>query len=148
MKRKFTGWHMASILTLGFGVVVAVNFFMAYEASTSFNGVVVENSYVASQNYNRWFEQEREQEQLGWQAELVREKAGLVRVTTQGVPDTAQVTAVARRPLGDKTEEILQFAGEGEGRYVSTKPLADGRWTIRVIIRSGESSWVEEKKVV
>ncbi|WP_427963384.1 FixH family protein [Altererythrobacter sp.] len=147
MKDKFTGWHMAAILVLGFGVVVGVNFYMAYEARASFNGVVVENSYVASQKYNGWLEQEKEQEALGWQAELERDKAGLVLVTTQGVPATAEVTAIARRPLGDDEEEILQFAGNGDGRYISTSPLADGRWTIRVIIRAGNSSWIEEKKI-
>ena len=49
MTKKFTGKHMATILVLGFGVVVAVNFTMASLATNGFSGVVVENSYVASQ---------------------------------------------------------------------------------------------------
>ena len=36
-----------------FGVIIAVNVVMATLASTSWTGLVVENSYVASQEFNR-----------------------------------------------------------------------------------------------
>ena len=32
----------------------------------TFGGTVVDNSYVASQNYNRWLADADEQEALGW----------------------------------------------------------------------------------
>jgi nitrogen fixation protein FixH len=52
--RTFTGWHMALILIGFFAVVVGVNLLMARFASSTFGGVVVENSYVASQQFNGW----------------------------------------------------------------------------------------------
>jgi nitrogen fixation protein FixH len=52
--RRFTGRHMTGILVAFFGVVMTVNFTMAYVAISGFGGTVVDNSYVASQNYNRW----------------------------------------------------------------------------------------------
>ena len=45
--RPFTGRHMAAIMVAFFGVVIAVNVYMARLATSTFTGVVVENSYVA-----------------------------------------------------------------------------------------------------
>ena len=46
MTMRFTGWHMAAILLGFFGLVVAVNLYMAHTAISTFGGTVVENSYV------------------------------------------------------------------------------------------------------
>ena len=53
MTRRFTGWHFTAIITAFFGVVIAVNLTMAVFATRTFGGVVVENSYVASQTFDR-----------------------------------------------------------------------------------------------
>jgi nitrogen fixation protein FixH len=50
----FTGRHMAITIVGFFLVVIVVNLAMARMATSTFGGVVVENSYVASQHYNRW----------------------------------------------------------------------------------------------
>jgi hypothetical protein len=57
--RPFTGRHMAMIMIAFFGVVIAVNVLMARFAVSTFGGVVVENSYVASQHFNRWLDEAR-----------------------------------------------------------------------------------------
>ena len=57
MTRNFSGKHMAIILVSFFGVVIVVNLVMARLAVSTFGGVVVENSYVASQEFNRWLEE-------------------------------------------------------------------------------------------
>lgn len=49
---EFTGRHMAVILTTFFAVVVLVNLSMAVLAKRSWTGLVVPNSYVASQQFN------------------------------------------------------------------------------------------------
>ncbi|MFP5454579.1 MAG: FixH family protein, partial [Alphaproteobacteria bacterium] len=54
MRRGFTGRHMAASMVGFFTVVIAVNVTMATVASHSFGGTVVDNSYVASQRFNRW----------------------------------------------------------------------------------------------
>jgi len=54
MTGRFTGWHMTFILVSFFAVVIAVNLTMAHFASSTFGGLVVENSYVASQKYDGW----------------------------------------------------------------------------------------------
>ncbi|CAN5652759.1 hypothetical protein BH11ACT8_BH11ACT8_25200 [soil metagenome] len=52
-EHPFTGRHMLAVVFAFFGTVITVNFVMAYLATGTFPGLVVENSYVASQNYNQ-----------------------------------------------------------------------------------------------
>ena len=54
----FTGRHITIIMVAFFAVVIAVNLLMARYATSTFGGVVVENSYVASQNFNKWLDEE------------------------------------------------------------------------------------------
>ncbi len=84
--RIFTGWHMTTILVSFFAVVMAVNFTMARMAISTFGGTVVDNSYVASQNYNIWLNAADRQERLGWQvvARLDSDRHILVSVEKNG----------------------------------------------------------------
>ena len=70
MTRRFTGWHMTAIMIAFFGVIITVNMTMAVFATRTFGGKVVENSYVASQQFNEWLAAARAQEKLGWKHEL------------------------------------------------------------------------------
>ena len=54
MTKPFTGWHMTAILVGFFSTVIAVNVYMAHAAISTFGGTVVDNSYVASQEFNGW----------------------------------------------------------------------------------------------
>ena len=86
MRKSFSGWHMAGILFGGFAVVVAVNLLMASLAVGSFGGVVVENSYVASQKFNGWLAASAAENQLGWKASIRRNGDGYLEVATEGAP--------------------------------------------------------------
>ena len=55
-----------------FGVVIAVNLLMAHYAVSTFSGTVVDNSYVASQEFNGWLGAARAQRALGWTVEVRR----------------------------------------------------------------------------
>ena len=46
---EFTGYHMLGVLVLYFGTIITVNLVMARFAITTWTGLVVENTYVASQ---------------------------------------------------------------------------------------------------
>lgn len=141
MKREFTGRHMATVMVLGFGVVVAVNLYMASEATSTFGGVVVENSYVASQKFNGWLASAERSSKLGWNVGLVRGDDGRLRVTTANVPDGAQVSAVAHHPLGRMPDTAIGFAPDGQGRFVSSTALPAGRWTVRLAVTAGKDTW-------
>jgi nitrogen fixation protein FixH len=133
MTRRFTGWHMTAILLAFFGVIVAVNFTMATFATRTFGGVVVENSYVASQKYNGWLKAAREQEALGWRAtaSLGADRRVTVEVSLPG----AIVTGYAEHPLGRAPDVPLKFMGIESFR--SQNPLPAGRWTVHLLVRRG-----------
>jgi len=141
MKREFTGRHMIAVMFAGFGIVIAVNVVMASLASSTFGGVVVENSYVASQKFNGWLEAADKSTQLGWKVGLARDDDGRLVVTTGNVPDGARVSAVAHHPLGRLPDTALGFAPDGRDRFVSKDTLPSGRWTVRLAVTSGDDTW-------
>lgn len=141
---RFTGRHMATILVVGFGFVIAVNVLMARLAVGTFGGVVVENSYVASQDFNRWLDEAAREKTLGWTAAAVRRTDGRLLVTLAGAPATARLSGDARHPLGREQDIALTFAAQGPGRYISREPVPAGRWTLRLTVRGGGHIWRTE----
>lgn len=140
MTRKFTGRHMAVLIVGFFLVVIAVNVVMARFALSTFGGTVVDNSYVAGQRFNGWLRQAEAQKALGWAADVSRGADGRVALsaTASGdVLDGATVTAVAQHPLGRAPDVALGFRAAGDGRYLSERPLPEGRWNLRVRILRG-----------
>ncbi len=67
---EFTGRHMLFIMLAFFGVIIAVNVLMATFARTSWTGLVVENTYVASQEFNHKAAEGRAQAALHWKGRL------------------------------------------------------------------------------
>lgn len=144
MSKPFTGRRMTAILVVAFGVVIAVNLCMAALAIRGFGGVVVENSYVASQRFNTWLEDARHQEHLGWIAEVSRDQTGHLIVTTQSIPREAIATATIRRPLGDPSVVDLPLDRLDNSTFRSIDLLAAGRWIVRLRLESGKDDWAIE----
>ena len=141
---EFTGKHMAAVLVGGFAIVVAVNFTMASLATHGFSGVVVENSYVASQKYNGWLEEAARQEATGWDLEAARGDDGHIVVEALGAPSTASLSGEARHPLGHRVDRTLAFVRGEDGRFVSAEPIDAGRWTLRLTLSDGDRKRVVE----
>ncbi len=146
-KKAFTGKHMALVFVGGFGVVIAVNLVMASFAVGSFHGTVVDNSYVASQNYNGWLAKAEASRALGWQAVPKRRADGRVVLETIAVPAGAVITAQAERPLGLREAATLTFADQGGGRWISDAVLAEGRWKLRIVVRAPGQEWAGESEL-
>ncbi|MEO0905776.1 MAG: FixH family protein, partial [Pseudomonadota bacterium] len=51
MTRKFTGYHMLGLMVGGFGIIIAVNLTLAWNAVATFPGIETRNSYVVSQKF-------------------------------------------------------------------------------------------------
>ena len=147
MNRQFTGRHMAAILIVFFGIVFAVNFTMARYASSTFGGIVVENSYVASQEFNRWLDEAESERALGWSAQVQRTGDGRLAVALAGAPAAATLSAVARHPLGHAPDRTLTFTADGQGRYLSREELPTGRWIVRMTAQAGDGVWRTEEQV-
>jgi nitrogen fixation protein FixH len=147
MMRRFTGWHMLATMVAFFGVVIAVNLTMARIAIGSFGGVVVENSYVASQEFNDWLDAAEAQEALGWDVETMWREDGRLMLQIAGAPEQLSATATARHPLGQLPTRELVFERAPSGEYVSTQELPQGRWTLRLTLASGGDEWRREEEL-
>jgi nitrogen fixation protein FixH len=110
---------------------------MATLATRSFGGTVVDNSYVASQRFNRWLAEARAQAALGWTAQVDRTDDGRIRVALAGGEGAligATVSGTAHHPVGRAAEQTLAFVHTGGGAYVSRQPLGDGRWIVGLAV--------------
>jgi nitrogen fixation protein FixH len=136
-----TGQRVTAWLVAFFGTVIAVNLLMAWLAIDSFSGTVVDNSYVASQHYNRWLQQGRAQRALGWQVQLNRardDRIVLRLADRNAAPLTGvAVTAIARHPIGREPEQHIDFVMHSAGVWYSRAPLRTGRWQVQVALRRG-----------
>lgn len=139
--RPFTGRHAAIMIVSFFAVIIIVNLVMARFAISTFGGTVVDNSYVASQQYDQWLSQAEAGERLGWQvgSELDATRHVIVRVADRSgaALANANISLHAHHVLGWNGDIRLQFAATGAGQYRSTAPLPAGRWQSVVTIRHG-----------
>lgn len=139
---RFTGWHMSAILVAFFAVVIAVNIGMARLAGSTFSGVVVENSYDASQQFDRWLDEAAKEQALGWHAQVARQADGHVVVTLQGKGlEQAVLTGEGWHPLGQLADRNLTFHRIAGGDFLSDQALPDGRWRLRLKVQAGGHLW-------
>ena len=129
----FTGKHMLAILLSFFGVVIAVNFTMAYFAVSSWTGLVVENGYVASQEFNEKAAEARAWAATGIKTELQASADGIRYTVTHpktGPVAGEKVVAVFRHPVGDKHDFTVTLTPEGRGLFVTDHPVNAGQWIV------------------
>jgi len=146
----FTGWHMAAVVLLFFGVIVAVNVVMAVLATGTFPGLVVQNSYVASQGYNNLLAEARAQSRSGWRMELDA-PAGLITVSLvdrDGVPArNLTVTVLAGRPSSTREDRLMALVADADG-YRAAEALPAGQWDVDIEARlDGALAYRERRRV-
>ena len=137
---KFTGKHMLAVMLAFFGVVITVNLVMATAANRSWTGLVVKNSYVASQEFNRKAEEGRAQAALGWKGELAI-GGGRVSYRLRDASGAAGpvdgVVATFRRPAYDAEDRTVTLVREADGAFAVAEAVRDGIWIIEVDAEAG-----------
>lgn len=129
----FTGWHMVGVLVLFFGTIISVNFYMAYNAVTSWSGLVAENTYVASQQFNGKAAEARTLTATG--------VTGRITVTGSEVryevfhlkdgPVTADMlTLKFKRPVGEHQDFELDLVPVAKGVFTATHEILPGHWIV------------------
>jgi len=127
--KEFTGRKMLVIMLSFFGVIISVNLYMAYSAVSTFPGLEVDNSYVASQEFNQ---RAAAQRALGWEASLAQ-KSGELVLQLQGADGLAvipaTISAVIGRPTFSGDDITLEFRLVGN-EYRAEANLAPGPWRL------------------
>ncbi|MXQ09205.1 nitrogen fixation protein FixH [Alphaproteobacteria bacterium GH1-50] len=130
-ERQITGRQVFFVTASAFAVIIAVNMTMAFKAVSTFPGLEVKNSYVASQSFDA---RRAAQEALGWDVALGHENGTLSLAITDadGRPVRANDLSllIGRKTTSgqDQTPEMT-YSG---GQYSAPVDLASGHWTVRL----------------
>lgn len=146
-ERRLTGWHVLGIFVGAFGVIFTVNGWLAYSAWSTFPGLEVKNSYVASQTFD---DRKAAQESLGWTVGA-HHKDGQLRLS---ITDTAGnpvmvggLEATVGRATHVKQDVTPDFMFNGTD-YVADVPLGDGNWNIRMKALSEDGTVFQQRVVL
>jgi nitrogen fixation protein FixH len=125
--REFTGKHMLAVMLGGFGIIITVNFGMAYMAVSTFPGVEARSTYVASQT----FEVNRAaQDALGWDVVADLDDGLLtLRITDQN---------------GQPVRPVVQKAIFGRATHTGEDHNPDWVWTgtaLQAVVPSRDGYW-------
>ncbi len=140
----FTGRHMLAILLAFFGVIFAANFTMAYFAFSSWTGLVVKNSYVASQQFN---ETTAALEKAALGVDVAATYAnGQLTLTLRDQDGKAvlasNVVVTLGRPSHEDEDQEIALNPQGGGVFVSSHSLAKGQWAGEVSANIvGHENW-------
>jgi nitrogen fixation protein FixH len=150
--REFKGRHMLAIMLAFFAVIIGVNVTMAVFANSSWTGLVVKNSYVASQEFNGHAAQARQQAALGYVARL-RVENGAISYSladAQGRPIALKgATARFGRPVSETEDQTLTLTPQPDGGIQAAFPLRDGLWVMELLADAGlEHPWRDVRRVV
>lgn len=131
---------MLAVMIAFFGVIISVNLTMAFFARSSWTGFVVENSYVASQEFNERMAETRAQAQLGWKGRLTIEN-GHARyriLDRHGNGVTLKTVSMTfMRPVDDREDQTFALNRDGDGSFVAEETIADGIWIVHVEADAG-----------
>jgi nitrogen fixation protein FixH len=140
--KPLNGRKVLAILVGSFGMIFAANLALVVAATGTFPGLVVANSYVASQQWNARTDA---QKALGWTASVAHEHGELrVAVTGRhGQPvRNLSVTAVVGRPASGRDDVTLTL-DSGAGAYVAPIVLRPGLWRVVVDATDGAGEHFE-----
>lgn len=150
--RQFTGWHMLTVMVAFFGVIISVNLLMATFANTSWTGLVVQNTYVASQQFNERVAASRAQAALGWKTTLSI-TGGEIRYSlndASGTPVRAEsVVAAFRRPAYEAEDWQVTLTGKTGGNFAALAAVRDGIWIVNTDAKMADgTSYKESRRIV
>ena len=144
MTRELKGWHVAAMFCFGFGIIIAVNLTLAFNAVHTFPGLEVGNSYVASQQ----FEAKRAaQDRLGWRAEAQYVGGALALRIADA---QARPAAVARMDVtvGRTTHVAADISPDlvfDGARWTAPMTLERGHWHVRLLAVAEDGTEFEQR---
>jgi nitrogen fixation protein FixH len=130
---EMTGRKVLAITVSAFGVIIAVNLLLAYKAVSTFPGLEVANSYVASQTFDA---DRAAQLALGWSLDAQYDRTGqvleLVFTDAKGAPArVGDLSVLVGRPTEAREDSYPLFV-ETNGAYRAPLALNPGKWMLKV----------------
>jgi nitrogen fixation protein FixH len=144
--KEMTGTHVFAMFALGFGTIIAVNLTLAWNAVSTFPGLEVKNSYVASQAYDR---ERAAQEALDWDVAARLDGDSLILSFDRAGTAVAPVieSAVFGRATSVVADQTPEFAFDGQV-FVAPVDAGNGNWNLRVVAVAEDGTRFRQRIVV
>jgi nitrogen fixation protein FixH len=142
-----TGPKFFAIFSLFFIVIIGVNIVLAVKAVTTFPGLEVANSYVASQTFDH---DKAAQVALGWTVHATVHQGNLQLSITDadGQPvQAATLTGIFGRATSVRDDQVPVFAFDGV-RYHAPVVTAPGNWNLRLEAVAADGTLFKQRVVV
>ncbi|SMC65909.1 Nitrogen fixation protein FixH [Fulvimarina manganoxydans] len=144
-RKSFTGMHMLAVMLVFFGTIISVNLYMARQAMESWTGLVVENSYVASQHFNDDVAERERLAGLGYSLHATYANETLtIHLARSGKPlAIGSIEGRVGRPVTAMEDRDLTFSLTGDGTARSALKLGAGLWKADVLVRTANGEMME-----
>lgn len=129
--RPFTGRHMAIIMVSFFAVVFGVNAALVVFASKSWTGLVVQNSYVASQSFDADTRKLTQSAAMGLQSNVSYAGGKIVLHLADPAANALQASKVLLTigiSSSDREDRTLLLQPVSPGVFAVETTLKPGRW--------------------
>lgn len=144
MITQIKGWHVALAFGLAFGLIIAVNLTLAFNAIRTFPGLEVKNSYVASQDFDA---RRQAQQALGWTSAVTYDAGQVALNITDAAGQPVQAADIGVL-IGRKTTveydsyPVMTFDGT---TYRAAADLGPGVWIVKVTAQSESGVTFEQR---
>lgn len=143
----FTGRKVFFFVASAFGIIIAVNLTMAYNAVSSFPGLETKNMYLESQKFD---ERRAEQEALGWtiDASVHDDELALSVTDKTGAPvELRDLEATFGRATSVRDDQTPDFRFE-DGLYKASVNNAPGNWNLRMVAKAPDGTEFRQRVIV
>lgn len=145
--RELTGKKVLAISVASFGLIITVNFYMAFKAVSTFPGLEVDNSYVASQSFDT---DRTAQIALGWTLTPIFDAAAhqmhLDFRTQDGAPVTLRdLTVLVGRPTEAK-DDLHPIFVQTSIDYTAPADLAMGKWMLQIEAHAADGTLFHQRR--
>ena len=145
-QRELTGRKVLFMTCAAFAVIIGVNLTLAWKAVSTFPGLEVKNSYVASQGFDA---ARAAQLALGWDVSATLEDGTLTLAFLQdGAPVRPTITAATLGRATHVADDITpDFTWTGEA-FVARPDLAPGNWNLRLEAEAPDGTPFRQRVIV
>ena len=138
--RELTGGKVLAMFVAGFGTIIAVNLFMAFQAVSTFPGVEVEKSYAHSQTFN---DRREAQLALGWDVDVRVEEGRLlldISDETGAVVRPAELRGLFGVVTHKRQDQQLQWQTTRTGYAAPIHAEQNGNWLLKIDAKSADGT--------
>lgn len=143
---EIKGWHVLAGFGGAFGIIIAVNLTLAFQAVKTFPGLEVKNSYVASQSFD---DDRNSQLALGWDVSATLQNHTLsLFILEEGKPIDVEVeSATFGRATNVQYDETPDFIFDGRAMRAQVEAGA-GNWNLRLRLRAKDGTLFQQRIIV